>query len=190
MHFEEFNRVVTCFADRVDDVATSAGELLVQIRDETIAAKLSNRPDGLMVEENGDRMPAERWIVTRLARVPLLADRILSHVRLPEYFVQTSGSLVDQPDQDASADGTTVPDVSRAATQNLDRRPGGTTLASDREHGFSIRLPATNRSRSPICRWIAGIVKPSPNTRQNEMWRIHRAYSTRSHVVSAKSIPY
>ena len=139
MQFEEFHRVVTCFADRVDDVAASGGELLVQIRDETITARLSNRPDGLVVEENGDRLPAERWIVARLARVPLLADRILSYVRLPENFVQTSGSLVDQPDHDASADGIQVSDVSQAVTQSLDRRPGGTTsvlyLTSDAGEG-------------------------------------------------------
>ncbi len=127
MHFEEFSRVVTCFADRVDDVATRGGELLVQIRDETITARLSDRPDGLVIEENGDRMPAERWIVTRLARVPLLADRILSYVTLPKPFVQTSGRLVDQPDRNASAEGTPVSDVSWTATRNLDGRPGGTT---------------------------------------------------------------
>ena len=139
MHFEEFKRVVTCFADRVDDVATSGGELLVQIRDETITARLSDRPDGLIVEENGDCMPAERWIVARLARVPLLADRILSYVPLPKFFVQTSGSLVDQPDQNASALGSPILDVSAAATRNLDRRPGGTTsvlyLTSDAGEG-------------------------------------------------------
>ncbi len=139
MQFQEFHRVVTCFADRVDDVATSGGELLVQIRDETITAKLSNRPDGLMVEENGDHLSAERWIVTRLARMPLLADRILSYVRPPEYFVRTSGSLVDQPDRNASADGLNMPDVSRAAIENLARRPGGTTsvlyLTSDAGEG-------------------------------------------------------
>ncbi len=139
MQFEEFNRVVTCFADRVDDVTTSGGELLVQIRDETITARLSNRPNGLMVEENGDQFSAERWIVTRLARLPLLADRILSYVRPPEYFVRTSGSLVDQPDRTASPDGMSVPDVSQAVIQNLDQRPGGTTsvlyLTSDAGEG-------------------------------------------------------
>ena len=139
MHFDEFKRVVTCFADRVDDVTTSGGELLVQIRDETITARLSDRPNGLFVEENGDRMPAERWIVTRLARVPLLADRILSYVSLPKPFVRTSGSLVDQPDQNVSADGSPISDVFHTATQNLDRRPGGTTsvlyLTSDAGEG-------------------------------------------------------
>lgn len=139
MNFDEFKRVVTCFADRVDDVATHGGELLVQIRDETITARLSSPPDGLMIEENGDRMPAERWIVTRLARVPLLADRILSYVSLPEPFVRTSGWLVDQPDQIASAEGTPVSDVSQTATRNLSRRPGGTTsvlyLTSDAGEG-------------------------------------------------------
>ena len=41
MQFDDFKRIVTCFADRVDDVDTSPGELLVQIRDETITARPS-----------------------------------------------------------------------------------------------------------------------------------------------------
>ncbi len=139
MNFEEFRRVVTCFADRIDDVATSHGELLVQIRDETITAKMSNRLGGLIVEESGDHTPAEQWIVTRLARVPLLAERILSYVQLPEPFVRTSGYLVDQPDLSPSTEGSQVPDVSSTVTENLDRRPGGTTsvlyLTSDAGEG-------------------------------------------------------
>ena len=58
MQFNDFKRIVTCFADRVDDVDTSHGELLVQIRDETITARLHQRSSGLLVEEHDARMPA------------------------------------------------------------------------------------------------------------------------------------
>ena len=73
MQFDDFRRIVTCFADHVDDVDTSRGELLVQIRDETISARLHQRPEGLVVEEDDQRLRAESWLVNRVARVPLLA---------------------------------------------------------------------------------------------------------------------
>ena len=139
MQFDDFKRIVTCFADRVDDVDTSRGELLVQIRDETITAKLHQRPDGLLVEEHDDRMPAATWIVRRLARVPLLADRICSYVKPPDYFVPPSGRFLDQLDENPSGQDVFRADVADAMTETLDLRPAGTTsvlyLTSDAGEG-------------------------------------------------------
>ena len=139
MQFDDFKRIVTCFADRVDDVDTSPGELLVQIRDETITAKLHQRPDGLLVEEHDDRMPAVAWIVKRLARLPLLADRICSYVSPPEHFVPPSGRFLDQPDKNPSGSDSLRPDVVEAMTETLDQRPAGATsvlyLTSDAGEG-------------------------------------------------------
>ena len=139
MHFNEFKRIVTCFADRVDDVETSHGELLVQIRDETITAKLHQRPDGLLVEEHDDRMPAVEWIVKRLARVPLLADRICSYVSPPKPFVSPSGYLLDQLDKSPSGGDVVQSDVVKTMIETLDLRPAGTTsvlyLTSDAGEG-------------------------------------------------------
>lgn len=139
MQFNDFKRIVTCFADRVDDVDTSHGELVVQIRDETITARLHQRPDGLLVEEHDDRMPAAGWIVRRLARLPLLADRICSYVSPPEHFVPPSGRFLDQLDADPSGEDSLRPDAAKAMAQTLDRRPAGTTsvlyLTSDAGEG-------------------------------------------------------
>ena len=139
MQFTEFKRIVTCFADRVDDVDTSHGELLVQIRDETITARLHQRPDGLVVEEHDERTPAVAWIVNRLARIPLLADRICSYVVPPEYFVPPSGRFLDQPDRNPSGTDSSQPDVAKALAETLGRRPAGTTsvlyLTSDAGEG-------------------------------------------------------
>ena len=104
MQFEDFKRIVTCFADHGDDVYTSGGELVVQIRDETITAKLLQRAEGLIVEEDGQRLRAESWIVNRVARVPLLANRLCSYVSPPPHFVMPSGHLLDRPDQAFSDD--------------------------------------------------------------------------------------
>lgn len=139
MQFEEFNRIVTCFADSVDDVDASRGDLLVQIRDETITAKLHERPDGLIVEEDGERQRAARWIVNRIARLPLLADRICSYVSPPSHFVTPSGQLLDQPDREASDEHSFRADVVATLSETLERRPAGTTsvvyLTSDAGEG-------------------------------------------------------
>ena len=139
MQFDDFKRIVTCFADRVDDVDTRRGELLVQIRDETITAKLHQRPDGLLVEEHDECMPAMAWIVKRLARIPLLAERICSYVSPPEHFVPPSGRFLDQLDENPSGRDSLRPDVVETMTRTLDLRPAGTTsvlyLTSDAGEG-------------------------------------------------------
>ncbi len=139
MQSNDFERIVACFADRMDDIDISRGELLVQIRDETITARLHQRPDGLLVEENDDRTPAVTWIVNRLARVPLLADRICSYVSPPEHFVPPSGRLLDQLEKDPSGDDVSWPNVVEAMTNTLNLPPAGTTsvlyLTSDAGEG-------------------------------------------------------
>ena len=139
MQFNDFKRIVTCFADRVEDVDTSHGELLVQIRDETITARLHQRSSGLLVEEHDARMPAVEWIVKRLARLPLLADRICSYVSPPEHFVPSSGRFLDQLDADPSGEDNLRSDVAEAMTQTLDLHRAGTTsvlyLTSDAGEG-------------------------------------------------------
>ena len=139
MQFDDFRRIITCFADHVDDVDTSHGELLVQIRDETISARLHQRPEGLIVEEDDQRLRAESWLVNRVARVPLLAERICSYVSPPPYFVKPSGSLLDQPDRASSDEGSDREDVVETLAEMLDRRIAGTTsvvyLTSDAGEG-------------------------------------------------------
>ena len=139
MQFEDFRRIVTCFADSVDDVDASRGELLVQIRDETIAARLHQRPDGLIVDEEGERQRATTWIVNRIARLPLLADRICSYVSPPPHFVKPSGGLLDRPDREPSDEDSFREDAAAALSETLDRRPAGTTsvlyLTSDAGEG-------------------------------------------------------
>ena len=139
MQFDNFKRIVTCFADRVDDVDARGGELLVQIRDETITARLLQRPDGLLVEELDQRMPATRWIINRLARIPLLADRICSYVSPPTPFVPPSGRLLLDPNASPATEEDSCDDTEKTLTDVLSRQPAGTTsvlyLTSDAGEG-------------------------------------------------------
>ena len=139
MQFEEFRRIVTCFADDVADVDMSHGELLIQIRDETITARLQQDAGELLVEEGGERTLASSWIVNRIARVPLLADRICSYIQPPDHFVRPSGRFLDQPDEAAADDDVYRHDVVETLTKALGRGAPETTdlmyLTSDAGEG-------------------------------------------------------
>ena len=93
----------------------------------------------MIVEEHGERMPAVSWIVNRVARIPLLADRIRSYVAPPPHFVRPSGRYLDQPDQEPLDEDSHRSDVVDALTETLDRRLAGTTsvvyLTSDAGEG-------------------------------------------------------
>ena len=144
MNFHSFKRIVTCFADQVDHVETSGGDILLQIRDETIYARLHPSQNGLRVEENDTRMQAEKWIVKRLARLPLLADRICSYVNPPEHFVPPSGRFLDNLNCNPEGNDSPSRDVVDQMIQTLGRKvPGETSvlyLTSDAGEGKTFLI--------------------------------------------------
>lgn len=135
----DFKRILTSFADNEADLDISKGTLLVQVRDELIEATLHQQGGQLTVDEGGQRLPAFNWLVNRIARVPLLAERILSYVPEAVGFVTPSARLLDQPDFAKSADEIAHADATTCALAVLGRRPAGTTsvlyLTSDAGEG-------------------------------------------------------
>jgi hypothetical protein len=139
MLIEDFRRILSAFADSRADLDIARGTLLVQIRDEVIEARITQRAGDLVVEEGGQQSTAAQWLINRIARIPLLADRILSYVAPPENFVTPSGQLIDQPDFAASMSDEEQSDAVAAAMRVLSRRPAGTAsvlyLTSDAGEG-------------------------------------------------------
>src|SRR5690242_19480046 len=105
MHVDEFRRTLSAFADSPADLDLVRGRLLVQVRDELIEASIFQRDADLWVDEGDDPRRATSWIISRIARLPVLADRILAYCADIEYFVPPGGRVLDQPDyHDASVD--------------------------------------------------------------------------------------
>ena len=113
--------------------------MLLQVRDEIIEADLSQHEGQLWVTEAGERRTAISWLIARVARLPLLADRVLSYVQEPTYFIAPSGSVLDQPDFQHDAAETKAKSAPSAILEVLGRRPPGTTsvvyLTSDAGEG-------------------------------------------------------
>lgn len=97
MEFNQFKRIVRAFSDDPEDIDIDRGRLLLQVRDNPIEATLSYDERGVLVTATGDRLTAESWVVKRLARLPMLADRICDHDESPEHFVSPSGRLLESP---------------------------------------------------------------------------------------------
>ena len=131
--------MLKAFADKPDDLDITRGTLLLQVREELLDAKVTQRAGELSVEENGRVWPAARWIVERVARVPLLADRILSYVEEPDNFVSPAATLLDQLEYAKNLADQDVSLASQCAIEILGRRLAGTSsvlyLTSDAGEG-------------------------------------------------------
>ncbi len=128
MNYEAFARILSTFADNSDAVANAKGELVVQIRDDVIHASVQTRSGDVYVIENGAEMSANQWLIERIARLPLLADRLLSLLPTEKNFVIPSGDLLPQlVDESTSDERVRVADVVEAVRFALDTRPAGTT---------------------------------------------------------------
>ena len=125
MDIKEFRSVLTAFADRPANVNVERGELLVEIRDDVIEGSVTERVDGLWIEENGDRQPAEDWIFKRIARLPILAERILSYVPEERHFIEPAGEILDRIDRSPDDGVTSVDLLTEPILRLLDERPAG-----------------------------------------------------------------
>lgn len=139
MEFREFKRIVKCFADP-GSIDFAPGKLVMDIRDEIIEAQLHHEPpNGLMVQENGYKLPAVKWIVTRLAHLHQLAGRLSSTISPPVPFVKPRGRFLDHLDNDPSGQEQPNVDVVAKSVDLGDRHLSGATsvvyLTSDAGEG-------------------------------------------------------
>ncbi len=139
MNTDDFRRILTTFADSPADIDLGKGTLLVQVREEVIAASVAMREGDLFVTENDEEFSATRWLIRRIARLPLLADRILSMIPQQNTFVSPDGNLLDQIDETPSDNDQYCSDAAQSALTVLNRRPAGATsvlyLTSDAGEG-------------------------------------------------------
>ena len=150
MTLDEFRKILLAFADRPPDL--DKGKLLVEIRDELIEADLHHKSGELYVTEQDTTMRASRWIVERVARLPLLADRILNHVPNEQFFINPAGRLTDRLEHAPQDEETNVDDVASRVLELLNERPAGTAtglyLTSDAGEGKTTLIRHLARTQA------------------------------------------
>lgn len=154
MDIPTLRRVLTAFADTPADVDLGKGTILVQIRDDVIEAQVVSRHGSLYVRELGEEMPAPQWVIQRIARLPVLAERILSYVANEPHFVTPDGMLLDQLDESPLDEEKKVNDAADCTMQILGRRPAGTAsvlyLTSDAGEGKTTLISQLARSQAQL----------------------------------------
>lgn len=94
MQIKEFKSTVMTFVDPGSDILFNNQEFMISVNDDLISAKISTQSGDVYVDEGSGVEPASKWILNRLARLPLLASRLLESVPSTDFFVSPSGTLL------------------------------------------------------------------------------------------------
>ncbi len=138
MDFKTFKRILTAFADTPASIDATKGKLICEIHNDMIEAEVVNRDGDIVIKEQGNEYRAAPWLLNRVARMPLLADRILAAVSEAECFISPTAVLTNQLD-DTSTTPESFGDAVSLSLDMLNQRPAGTSsvvyLTSDAGEG-------------------------------------------------------
>jgi uncharacterized protein YjbI with pentapeptide repeats len=122
MQIDSFKRIVTTFADPQTEILVERDRAVIQVNGRLIEVSLKQRSGEISVVDSGSEMPANQWILTRLAQLPLLADRLISTVPATKPFVVPEADLLESLEQKPGDESNHVADALSAALDVLDRR--------------------------------------------------------------------
>lgn len=170
-----FKRVLLSFAESPADIDIRAGSAIVQVRDEVFDIRLKYASDdtqNLLVIEHDQEFAAQTWLLRRIAKMPQLADRIISVCGTREML---DGPFVHplamwSPDLAYAADGRTnmVADALQSLTDYANRRSVGATsvmyLTSDAGEGKTtlINRGAYEQAKAYKDRKVNSLIVPIP----------------------------
>lgn len=126
MDLTSFKRALASFADERSDLDLAQGQLIVQIREELIEATVTEQEGDVFVKENDARLRAYEWLIKRVAKLPQLATRIISHVPPEPHFITPAGKVLDHLEDDQGGERP-VDDAPSEIVRLLDNSPAGTS---------------------------------------------------------------
>lgn len=122
MQIEAFKRIVTTFADPLTELLFEKNRTMIQVYGDVIEVSVRQRAGEVFVLDLGNEVPAVQWILTRLARLPLLADRLLSTVPVTEPFVIPEGDILESFEISPREEPENVRNALDATLNALDNR--------------------------------------------------------------------
>jgi hypothetical protein len=125
MKANDFYKLLAAFADNPESIDRGKDSLVFEVHDELVELFVTREGDTLKVcEPDSAPMPAIDWVAKRLARLPLLADRILDHIPTIDDFVSPTGAFLDDLSHNPDDSEQAVPDIREQALDWLDRGSG------------------------------------------------------------------
>lgn len=150
---QDFTRIINAFSSAPESSYIGDGKITTEINDDQVIADYIT--DGnyvTQVKENFRNYNTIEWIELRLARLDLLADRIISYTAHEPHYVEPSGKITSASDQNVDSD-TLIPEVGTYLYENLKDSQDETRviyLTSDAGEGKStiIRQTALRSARA------------------------------------------
>lgn len=122
MQINEFKAIVTTFADPGIELQFDRTTFMISINGDVIDAKITAKSGDVFVDEGTGAEPASKWIVNRLARLPLLASRLRETIPATEYFVSPGVSLLSTLERVPDEQLETSIDGLNLALESLEQR--------------------------------------------------------------------
>jgi hypothetical protein len=122
MQITEFKSIVTTFADPGSDLVFDSTHFGISMNGDLITAKITAKSGDVYVDEGTGAEPASKWVLARLARLPLLASRLRETVPATEHFVSPAVTLL--PTLERGPDESPIPsnDGLKLTLETLDQR--------------------------------------------------------------------
>lgn len=128
MQINEFKSMVMAFADPGTEILFDKSQVVFSVNGDLIDATITTRSGDVYVNEGCVEEPASKWILTRLARLPLLAGRLRDCINQTEFFVSPSASIVHTLEREPQNHAETDDAVNATLDAINNRSPLETTV--------------------------------------------------------------
>ena len=122
MQINDFKSIVTTFADPGTELLFEKTQIIISVNGDLISGNLSTKSGDVYVDEGSGAEPASKWILTRLARLPLLAARLRESIPITEFFVSPAASLLPTLENGPEEYAETTNDALALASKTIDNR--------------------------------------------------------------------
>ncbi|HEX4133777.1 MAG TPA: hypothetical protein VHY84_04075 [Bryobacteraceae bacterium] len=122
MQIKDFKAIVMAFADPGTELLFDQFRVVISVNGDLIEATIAPSFGDIYVDEGSGRQPASKWILNRLARLPLLASRLRETVAPTEFFVSPSALLEQTPESGPQEKAIATDDALPAALRIIDER--------------------------------------------------------------------
>lgn len=122
MHINDFKSIVTTFADPGTEILFEKAQIVISVNGDLITGNLSAKSGDVYIDEGSGAEPAGKWVLTRLARLPLLATRLREAIPPMEHFVSPAASLLPTLESGPQEQTVTTTDALATTLTALDER--------------------------------------------------------------------
>jgi hypothetical protein len=152
MQIDDFKSIVSTFADPGSEILFEKTKIIISVNGDLLDASLSTRAGDVQIDDGNGAQPASNWILTRLAKLPLLATRLRETVKDNETFVSPAATLL--PSLEVRPENTVIQttDALHTTLQALEERsPLETTvlyITSDAGEGKTSLINQLTREQA------------------------------------------